>query len=232
MGDRTVPMSVLDHEERVHSRRTHAIEAEDLIAERIFYSLLTDDPNHVGTYVDIGAYDAIDGSNTYLFYKRGWRGICVEPNPAAVNRFALLRPEDQFVPAAVGPDRTSALYYEFDAPMLNGCLTDAHVQAILANGHKLIGTRSIEFRSLPSILGTGQRPVDFLNIDVEGAETDILQQWDFTLWPVRMVCVEIHSGLDVRETLQTPAARLLMERGFTFISRLWHSSLFIKPRTA
>lgn len=54
-----------------------------------------------GFYVDIGAFHPKIFSNTYLFYKRGWRGICVEPNPEAKWKFGLVRPRDVFVNVGV-----------------------------------------------------------------------------------------------------------------------------------
>ena len=55
-----------------------------------------------GIYVDVGAYHPKLFSNTYLFYKKGWRGICVDPNPEVGKMFRLARPRDVFLNVGVG----------------------------------------------------------------------------------------------------------------------------------
>ena len=72
-------------------KRSYAQSGEDVVVDAILSR------QKKGFYVDIGAYHPKVFSNTYLFYKRGWRGICVEPNPEAKWMFEWARRRDRFV---------------------------------------------------------------------------------------------------------------------------------------
>src|SRR5262245_28254872 len=63
---------------------------EDLVASGLFGTLNVKAP----TYLDIGAYEPIDSNNTYLFYRRGARGVLVEPNVALTDKLKGTRPGD------------------------------------------------------------------------------------------------------------------------------------------
>jgi hypothetical protein len=54
-----------------------------------------------GFYVEVGAFDPFMYSNTYFFYKKGWRGLLVEPNPTAFKRLCELRPRDTVINTAI-----------------------------------------------------------------------------------------------------------------------------------
>jgi len=219
-----------DEGEAAHSRRTFSIEAEDLLVERIFYSLLERDQNYVGFYVDIGAFDPITCSNTWLFYQRGWRGLTIEANPERVNRFRALRSRDIHVNAAVGAERLDR-YVQFSDSLLNGFLTDDVIALHRANGFAVVRSDMVSIRPIELLLcehmpsGT---PIDYLNIDVELMEDEILSTWDFSRWMPRIIAIEIHGGLDVTDIAATQVARLLANRGYVFFSRLWHSSIFVQ----
>ena len=66
-----------------------------------------------GCYVDVGASLPDKDSLSYAFYRRGWRGICVEPQ-AYGDEWNRLRPEDTFINAAVGEEQGSAILHVYD----------------------------------------------------------------------------------------------------------------------
>ena len=68
--------------------KSYSQEGEDMVLYRIF------EKQKSGFYVDIGAYHPKRFSNTYFFYKRGWRGINIEPNPEAIKLFKKYRVGD------------------------------------------------------------------------------------------------------------------------------------------
>src|SRR3954453_21218777 len=76
--------------ERGQSRPSFSQQGEDLIVESICGFLKIENP----TYLDIGAADPIVSSNTYLFYRKGCRGVLVEPNPAFCRELRRVRPKD------------------------------------------------------------------------------------------------------------------------------------------
>ena len=62
------------------------------------------------TYLDIGGFDPIQGSNTYRLYQLGWRGLIVEPNPQKTKNWDKVRPNDKVITAAVVPDSWNEQY--------------------------------------------------------------------------------------------------------------------------
>jgi len=65
-------------------RRSYAQEGEDIILGRIFATKPT------GFFVDVGAHHPMRFSNPYYFYKQGWCGINIEPNPDSLSLFRKL----------------------------------------------------------------------------------------------------------------------------------------------
>ena len=117
-------------------RETFSTEGEDLLIERLFYSLIEKDPGYRGFYVDIGAFDPIVSSNTYLLYRRGWRGINIDANPDALPRFDTHRPRDINLNAAVGDEGPPRSYFKFDDRLLNGFLAPEIVARYVARDRK------------------------------------------------------------------------------------------------
>ena len=217
-------------EQRAGGRITHSIEAEDLLIERLFYALIEADPGHKGFFMDIGAFDPVRASNTFLLYQKGWSGVNVDPNPEAISRFREQRSRDTAVHAAIGRDGEVGTYLMFDEPLLNGFLPP-NIEALhVGNGHRIVERVPVTFRSVGSLLAefvpAGTR-IDLLNIDVETMEYSILSNWDFSIWRPRIIAIEIHGPLAVTELAKDPSAALLVERGYVFLSRLWHTSIFL-----
>jgi hypothetical protein len=211
-------------------RVTYSIEAEDLLIERLFYALIERDPGHKGFYLDLGAYDPVRFSNTFLLYQKGWSGVNVDPNPEAIRRFREQRPRDTAVHAAIGRDGEAGNYLVFDEQLLNGFLPPEIEALHVANGHYVVARVPVKFRSVGSLLAefapVGIR-IDLLNIDVEMMEHLILSEWDFSIWRPRIIAIEIHGPLAVTELAKNQSATLLVERGYVFLSRLWHTSIFL-----
>src|SRR5947209_5997811 len=91
-----------------------------------------------GFYLDIGAYHPVALSNTYGLYCKGWRGICVEPRPGAIDEFKLYRPRDVSLQLAVTATPADHIdFYIFNEQSLNTTdLQDA--EGSLARGKKLL----------------------------------------------------------------------------------------------
>lgn len=148
-------------------------------------------PGRRGYYVDVGAYDPVDGSNTYKLYRRGWRGLTIEPDPGAAWAFKALRPRDRHLTMGVSAAPATLRYHQFEIGTLN--TTDAErAQALAASGFKPIGVRDIACEPLSAIL-EAHAPglqVDVLNVDCEGADLAVLQSLDFNRQRPTIVIVE------------------------------------------
>jgi hypothetical protein len=104
--------------QNLHSRESYSQMGEDLVLHDLLHEgMKIPRP----TYLDIGAADPVQASNTYLLHQGGGHGVLVEPNPAFQTRLRRYRPNDVIVEAGVGiTDDGSADYYVIrDAPMRN-----------------------------------------------------------------------------------------------------------------
>lgn len=149
-----------------------------------------------GRFLDIGAYDGITYSNTRCLMERGWSGICVEPNPLI---FPYLCDKTQDFPlvqrlqAAILPDtfRASKMWVTQDA--LSSFIPQ-HVETI--NRHnpeikfKQVSVKTLRWREFLTI---NPEPYDFINIDVEGMNWEILRDGPLA----EMVCVEMDPSSEV-----------------------------------
>lgn len=165
--------------------------------DRFVYETFFKDRSTPGVFVDIGAYDGTLYSNTLLFEKLGWTGICVEPLPSAFeklrgNRSAIC------INCAVGDRAGWAPFVEVEMPgpyelMYSGLKANFdkhHTQLIREHGRKQ-KTYDVEVRPLHEILSKHGVPrVDYLSVDTEGSEWRILREFDFVAFNVNVISVE------------------------------------------
>lgn len=200
-----------------------SIEGEDIVCKFLIDHLFQGGR----FFVDIGAFHPYRISNTYLFYKHGWRGINVEPNPDFIESFKQIRPEDLTLNIALS-DHTGVLEYRrFSNPELNGFFTDEVIRARNNNGIDCVSTVEVPAMDIKEFLATHVkgRKIDFLNIDVEGCKSIILRNWDWQRYRPKLICVEIH-GPNIEYVQQHEVHGVLRREGYAFLSRIWQSSMF------
>jgi FkbM family methyltransferase len=148
-----------------------------------------------GFYVDIGANDGITSNNTIIFENLGWNGICIEPLPDVFKQLQKNRRCDCFN-VAVSNENGSAVEFIRAAgvEMLSGLgsqMTDMHKKRIKSNKGDIerIYVKALTFDDLMSGYSE-RRYVDFMSIDVEGAEMSILKTIDFNKYKFGLITVE------------------------------------------
>jgi FkbM family methyltransferase len=162
---------------------SYAQNYEDVILQRIF-------ADATGFYVDIGACHPIHDSVTQHFYLRGWHGINVEPQPGLFAELQRVRERDNNLNICVGckPGKQT-LYVTAD----KGTST---LDSTLASTYQRAGriTEEIEVEVVPLTdiwnQHVGSRRVDFLKIDVEGFEKEVLASADFSVVNPRILLIE------------------------------------------
>ena len=144
---------------------SYAQNFEDVMLARCF-------PGPSGFYVDVGANDPDIDSVTRVFYERGWSGINIEPLASNFARLKKRRPRDLNLHLAAGDQDGTITFYEIGK--WHGYST---TNSEIAAQHRRDGLKVIEYktpmRRLASVLDEHARgkTIDFLSVDVEGAET-------------------------------------------------------------
>ena len=164
---------------------SYAQNGEDVVLNRVFRGQTG------GFYIDVGANEPVSDSVTMLFYLRGWSGVNVEPALGVYDRLAAHRTRDINLNVGLS-DREGTLTFH-DVPSNPGLstLSDELANYWRAQGMELI-KRKIPVTTLARICAAqvGDRPVDFLKIDVEGHECEVLAGGDWNRWRPRVVIVE------------------------------------------
>ena len=163
---------------------SYAQNFEDVMLARVFKDLSN------GFYVDIGAWDATHDSVTKHFYDLGWNGINVEALPSHFERVKNARIRDINVNVAVGTSPGFVTFFEVRDTGLSTLRRDYAERH--ANEGFAVSELTVPTLRLESLLDAhaGDRTIDFLKIDVEGAELDVIESGDWRRHRPRLLLVE------------------------------------------
>jgi FkbM family methyltransferase len=159
---------------------SYAQNGEDVVLSRAFTG------QKEGFYIDVGACDPVNDSVTLHFYERGWRGINIEPDAHWFGLLRDARPEDVSLHAAVGNGGGMASF--FPAPVRGQGTLDPAIAARRCSGPP----QSVPRMSLTEIVTAHAEglTIDFLKVDVEGLEAEVLSSIDLRKIRPRVILVE------------------------------------------
>lgn len=203
-----------------HAMISYAQFGEDLLVQE----LLGYDRSDV-FYVDIGAFHPISKSNTYVFYQRGGRGICIEPNPAARSLWQQFRPRDTFISKGVtGGGARCFMSYSSDA------------SKAAMNHFKMIGQNDIpddieiECVTIREIINEHLplgHQLDLLSIDCEGMDLEIVRGFPFEIVRPKVAIIE---DFDYSENSDIHIA--MKKNGYRMVSYAKISKIFVDTQAA
>jgi FkbM family methyltransferase len=207
-----------------HAELGYAASGEDRLVASIF--------GKPGFYVDVGCNHPTNYSNTFMLYKRGWRGINIDANPALIALHQRLKPRDQSIFAAIARERKTLTFTEFDGETLMASLDPALVQARVASGLRIRSQTALETKTLTEILQQLNAPKQFelLSVDVEGLDLEVLQSLDFERFRPKLILVEI-LGYKLEHFDQDVIYQLLAQQGY-YLSGYTHMNAIFKDKKA
>lgn len=194
---------------------THAQNGEDTILLNFFGD------QQRGTFVDVGAFDGVTFSNTYLLERRGWEGVCIEPNPTSFERCSINRACTCLQAAVVGNARQRTATLRVPTMDVLATLADDHdgdIEIIhrnvnaAYNGFREISVPAVTLNTVLNKLDFTQ--IDLLSIDAEWTNADVLAGFDMWRWLPRVIVVE--TGQGVRDALT--GYHVVMEHGSNFFA--------------
>lgn len=168
--------------------KSYSQEGEDLILRKLFGD------HHKGFFVDVGAHHPMRFSNTYFFYKLGWKGINIDAMPGSMKIFNKLRPRDINIEKPISQKKEYLTYYAFNEPALNGFSKELSEERNGVDNYTIEFTKEIETSTLEEILDncvSSKQIIDFLSIDVEGLDLDVLMSNNFDKYLPKVILVEI-----------------------------------------
>lgn len=162
---------------------SYAQNAEDVVLARLFTGT-------TGRYVDVGAGEPVVDSVTWHFYQRGWRGVNVEPIPSLVDQLREQRPDDVSLPILLGAEKGTATLHLVDNRPGWSTVDDELAGDYRGRDDLRVRDIDVEQRTLADVLDEHPGPIDFLKIDVEGAERAVIEGADWSRHRPRVVVVE------------------------------------------
>ena len=207
----------------LYGRRFYSQAGEDMLL-----SLYYEGKKHKGFYVDVGAHHPYRFSNTAYFYKRGWRGINIEPTPSLFKAFPRRRRRDINLNVGIG-NGEKLTFYVFNEGALN--TFDPEIarsrDGSYDGKYRIIDRIEVQTRTLADILDKhlpAGTPIDLLTIDVEGMDFDVLKSNDWTRYLPQFILVECESELD--DLSDDEIYQFLHAKGYSIAGRTLYTTLF------
>ncbi|CAG1003570.1 hypothetical protein MTYP_03103 [Methylophilaceae bacterium] len=214
-------------------RLSYSQEGEDLVLARILGELgIT-----AGFFVDIGAHHPTRFSNTYYFYRRGWRGINVDALPGTKKLFQRKRPRDITIECGVGSAEGVLKYFAFNEPALN-TFSEQEAKKKESPLYRIINTIQMPVVTLKQILDANLPSglqIDFMTIDAEGFDHEVISSNDWDRYRPRVVLVEL-LNTDIQNLETHPTAQILYRHNYRAFAKTHNTYFFVAneafPRSA
>ena len=215
---------VTSRKSRKHQSKSYAQEGED----RVLAVLMEPEVPKQGFYVDIGAHHPTRFSNTMYFYDRGWRGLNVDARPGFAKEFNQMRGRDIAVECGVSSSEGELKFYEFNEPALNTFDPEIAQRRDGKRHYRVEREVTVPVRTLVSLMdqfvGLDQT-IDFLSVDVEGLDVDVLRSNDWQRYRPRFVLTEVY-GQWLEEVMESETVSIMREFGYRPCSRTRHTIFF------
>ena len=208
-------------------KMSYSQSGEDLIIDFIFTNYFK---IVKPTYLDIGAHHPIYLSNTYLFYKKGSWGICIEPDETLFTELSMRRKNDLCLNIGVGvTERITADFYVMTEKTLNTfskreaeryqsygtCKIEKILQVPLMHINEIICQH---FPTCPNLI----------SLDVEGLDYDILKSLDFITFRPEIFCIETLTYVqDKTERKLTEIINLMVDNNYFVYADTYINTIFV-----
>ena len=187
--------------------------AEDVMVNRILKKIKK------GFYVDIGAYHPYKGSLTYNLYNRKWNGINLDISKSSIDLFNIARPSDININCAVSEFNGETYYYE------NSPINQQNSLIFQNDNQKKIKIQSYKLCEILKMQNINS--VDYINIDTEGNELEVLMGIDFSKINPTLFTIEDNS-FDLNNEIKKKKIIYLKEKNYELINIIGVTMFFVK----
>jgi hypothetical protein len=184
------------------------------------------------SYLDIGARHPTCGSNTFLFYSCGSKGVCVDADKDSIPLIKELRPRDTVLNVGITdvPETSGALFVmEGGGSTINK--KEAEERASLGKA-KIIETQNIPLMDINSLIKQNfdKYPI-FLSIDIEGLDLPVLKSLNFDIYPIPVICAEtcVYSEKHIRPKDVT-ITEFMVSKGYEIYADTYINTIFVNKK--
>ena len=212
-----------------YKKISYSFNAVDLIIDYIFKDKIN------GFYIDIGAQHPIANNNTYLFFKRGWSGINIDLDVKNIELFNISRPNDINLNNAISSSTSKKkLFFYHDKSPINTLVEDvSNFQNATVKEIKTVKTITLN-KVLENL--SFDKEIDYMNIDVEGHELDVLKGFDLIRYKPNVISVEYldlkmkyleFKNNDLSRVIDSDFYKLLIKNDYQFVNWLHGDLIFV-----
>lgn len=186
--------------------------------------------SYTGCFVDVGCFHPKKYSNTWMLYRRGWRGVNIDIDAVKIETFNLVRPADTNIACAISDEEGTISYFTNGFYSLMVTLDRDFTNRTPENRHGYV-EKQTTCRTLTSVLdGSPYRDttIDVLSVDAEGHDLEVLKSLDFERYAPKIIAVETHVALfeDVQET---PLYAFLTGLGYGLVAWCGYTLILASP---
>ena len=208
-----------------HAELSWSQEGEDGILSRFF-----EGKKSRGFYIDVGAHSPSRFSNTKRFYDAGWHGINIDAMPGSMKPFRKARRRDINLEVGIGASRCTKEIFVFNEPAINSFSKDLSLlRDQNYDDFSLIGAEPVDVYPLSEILTkhlVGGAPIDFMSIDVEGYDFEVLKSNDWKLFRPHLVLVEME-GVLFEDVPISDVGMFMAKVGYSIFAKTVNTVFFI-----
>lgn len=196
-------------------------EGEDMLLSKLF------ELNEKGFFVDIGAHHPIRFSNTYKLYLKGWRGINIDAMPNSMDLFKKYRSEDINLEIPIAKVSKTMPFYSFNEPALN-----TFSEELAKERGEVKKIYNLESNPLSVVLDKHMpkdiKKIDFMSIDVEGLDLEVLESNDWEKYKPTVILIEsLSTAKSISDSLNSTVAQYLATHNYSLCSKLDKTLFFM-----
>lgn len=205
---------------------SYSQDGEDLVISRLLKRR-----NRNLFYVDIGAHHPEKFSNTKYFYDKGSRGINIEANPDLIKEFYVQRKEDINLNIGIASEETELPFYVLDDNKLVSTFKKDCAQESCKDYNTTI-TKILQIKTYPLVKILNEyangKVIDFMTVDVEGFDMDVLKSNDWTKYRPRFVIAETHHDTEIISFMQANGYKVVYKN---YLNHIFMDKLIVKTKS-
>ena len=187
--------------------------AEDVFIDRILKK------TKKGIYVDVGCYHPFKGSLTFRLFNRGWNGVNIDISKTSIDLFRISRSKDINLNLAITDYDGDVIYYQ-NSPI------NQQNSLIKSNEHQL--KIKIRCNKLDTVLAENAiKNFDYLNIDVEGVELNVIRGLNFDKFSPKLISIE-NNNLSIKDYMESEIYKILTNNNYILINKIGVTNFFLK----
>ena len=184
-------------------------------------------------YLDIGTNTPDLGNNTYFFYKNGGKGVCVEADINLIDNIKKVRPKDVVINAGVSiSDQKFASFFLFNESALNTFNEVEAIQREKSGKYKIINKIEVPLKKINDIIKENFiKFPDFLSIDIEGLDFEVLSTLNFQKFPIPVICVETCTYSETHiKSKDSNIINLMQSKGYDIYADTYINTIFVNKK--